>query len=110
MADCPEVILGSVSIPTEDYGKIQSAADQGRNLWRLSPIRTAQIVGSEHLGLSPTDVYTMVEQFIEPGSGLPHAVVRVKHGPCTFLVELYQPEKRGPKGIWIVDSVLTVER
>lgn len=108
MATCPEVQIGRVEIQGEDYQKIQQAADQGRNLWRLSPVRTAQIVGSEHLGLRPNDPYTFVEQYREAGSGLMHAVVRVQHGPCTFLVELYQPEAQGAKGIWVAQTVTPV--
>lgn len=102
---CPEVATGTVEIPNEDYTQIQQAVDGGRNLWRLSPVRTAQVIGVNHLGLRPNDVYTFVEQYYDPGSGLQHAVVRVKHNTCTFLVELYQPEKQGLKGIWVVQSV-----
>lgn len=102
---CPEVQTGNVIIPGEDYGRIQAAADTGQNLWRLSPVRTAQVVGSEHLGLRPTDSYTFVEQYYDRGSGLQHAVVRVRHSACTFLVELMQPMKQGTGGIWVVQSV-----
>lgn len=102
---CPEVQTGRVEIPGEDYARIQAAADRGKNLWRLSPVRTAQVVGSEHLGLRPTDSYAFVEQFKEAGSGLQHAIVRVRHKTCSYLVELYQPEKQGPRGIWVVVSV-----
>ncbi|MDQ0191325.1 hypothetical protein JI721_14120 [Alicyclobacillus cycloheptanicus] len=105
MPECPEVHIGRVEIPGEDYARIQQAADQGRNLWRLSPVRTAQVVGTEHLGLRANDIYTLREQYIESGSGLRHAVVEVTHGPCRFLVELYQPERQGSRGIWVVEDV-----
>jgi hypothetical protein len=102
---CPEVVTGFVEIPGEDYHRIQLAADRGQNLWRLSPVRTAQVVGTEHLGLRQDDSYTFVEQYFDPGSGLQHAVVRVRHRNCTYLVELYQPERQGPRGIWVVQQV-----
>lgn len=102
---CPEVLTGSVEIPGENYARIQAAVDKGENLWRLSPLRTAQMIGSAHLGLRMNDVYTLVEQYRDPGSGLPHAVVRVQHLSCTYLVELYQPQRRGQGGIWVVQSV-----
>jgi hypothetical protein len=108
MADCPEVQVGHVEVSGEDYSKIQFMVDRGQNLWRLSPVRTAQIVGSTHFGLSPNDAYTLVERYIDTDSGLPNAVVRVKHGPCTFLVQLYQPEKRGAKGIWVAESITPI--
>jgi hypothetical protein len=102
---CPEVKTGSVEIPGEDYDAIQRSVDRGQNLWRLSPVRTAQVVGTQHLGLRMNDVYTFVEQYYDPGSGLQTAVVRVQHNTCTFLVELYQPERQGARGIWVVQSV-----
>lgn len=102
---CPEVTTGRVELENEDYQRIQRAVDQGENLWRLSPVRTAQVVGSASLGLRQNDVYTFVEQYIDTGSGLQNAVVRVKHRDCRFLVELYQPIRQGNRGIWVVQSV-----
>ncbi|WDL98238.1 hypothetical protein [Alicyclobacillus sp. ALC3] len=102
---CPEVQTGRVEIPGEDYAHIQSSVDRGKHLWRLSPVRTAQVVGSRNLGLGKSDSYTFVEQFKEAGSGLQHAVVRVRHRTCSYLVELYQPETQGPRGIWVAMSV-----
>ncbi|GMA49631.1 hypothetical protein GCM10025857_09880 [Alicyclobacillus contaminans] len=102
---CPEVSTGFVELPGENYERIQAEADAGRNLWRLSPVRTAQEVGSRNLGLRPDDVYTFVEQYYDPGSGLQNAVVRVKHRNCTYLVHLYQPERQGQRGIWVVQDV-----
>src|SRR5579875_3914891 len=98
---CPEVVTGRVAIPGENYARIQSSVDAGRHLWRLSPVRTAQVVGTRHLGLRNTDSYTFVEQYLDPGSGLQNAVVRVRHGSCEYLVQLYQPERQGPSGIWV---------
>lgn len=105
---CPEVLTGRVEIAGENYSSIQTEVDQGRHLWRLSPVRTAQVIGTKHLGLRTNDSYTFVEQYYDPGSGLNHAVVRVQHKACQYLVELYQPETQGPKGIWIVHSVTPV--
>lgn len=102
---CPEVKTGHVEIAGEDYLKIQKAVDAGQNQWRLSPVRTAQVVGSRNLGLSPNDAYTLVERFVDPGSGLQHAVVNVKHQRCTFTATLYQPVTQGQHGIWVVETV-----
>jgi hypothetical protein len=102
---CPEVVTGRVEIPDEDYGRIQAGVDAGQNPWRKSPVRTAQVIGTKHLGLRSTDSYTFVEQYRDRGSGLQQAVVRVKHKQCYYLVELYQPIKQGPQGIWIVQEV-----
>lgn len=105
---CPEVQTGRVEISGENYERIQLEVDQGRHLWRLSPVRTAQVIGTRHLGLRPNDSYTFVEQFYDRGSGLNYSVVRVHHKSCSFLVELYQPQTQGQKGIWIVHSVTPV--
>jgi hypothetical protein len=108
MADCSDVQTGHVEVSGENYERIQAAVDRGQNLWRLSPVRTAQVVGSALFGFSPNDAYTFVEQYVEEGSGLTHAIVRVKHAGCVFLVDLYQPEKQGPKGIWVMESITRV--
>ncbi|GLV13487.1 hypothetical protein Heshes_11710 [Alicyclobacillus hesperidum] len=105
---CPEVVTGHVAIPGEDFERIQRSVDRGQNMWRLSPVRTAQEVGIVHLGLRMNDVYTFVEQYRDADSGLMHAVVRVKHRNCTYLVNLYQPQKQGPGGIWVVESVTEI--
>lgn len=102
---CPEVVTGNVELYGEDYIRIQQAVSSGKDLWRLSPLRTAQEVGSTKLGLSLNDAYTFVEQYRDPDSGLQHAVIRVKHRTCKFLVELYQPVKQGKGGIWVVETV-----
>jgi len=105
---CPEVLTGAVEIPGENYERIQRATDNGQNLWRLSPLRTAQVVGTKNLGLRTNDVYTFVEQYRDAGSGLQHAVIRVQHKDCTYLVELYQPQKQGSGGIWVVQTVIEI--
>lgn len=105
---CPEVVTGRVAIEGEDYSRIQQHVDEGKHAWRLSPVRTAQVVGTRHLGLRKTDSYTFVEQYYDRDSGLQHAVVRVQHGECEYLVELYQPEKHGPRGIWVVVEVIEI--
>jgi hypothetical protein len=102
---CPEVVTGNVEIRDEDYVKIQQEANQGKNLWRLSPVRTAQEVGASKLGLSLTDAYTLVEQYRDSDSGLQYAVVRVTHRTCKFLLDLFQPVKQGKGGIWVVQTV-----
>lgn len=102
---CPEIVTGDVELPDEDYFQIQRTVDAGKNSWRLSPIRTAQEIGTKHLGFRVTDSYTFVEQYRDIDSGLPHAVISVQHRTCNYLIELYQPVKQGKTGIWVVESV-----
>lgn len=104
MARCPEVVTGYAEIPDEDYIMIQEAVDRGQNLWRLDAVRTAQVIG-KLFGLQETDQYSLVQRYYDPGSGLQHANVRVKHEACKYLLELFQPVKVGPKGIWVLQSI-----
>ncbi|MCF8566767.1 hypothetical protein LLE49_18770 [Alicyclobacillus tolerans] len=108
MPECPEVHIGRVVLPGEDYGRIQRAVDAGNNPWRLSPVRTAQVVGTQHLGLRTDDVYSLMRQYVDSGSGLRHALVHVQHKNCDFIVDLFQPERQGAKGIWVIEDVSPV--
>lgn len=105
---CPEVVTGRVAVPGEDFSRIQQEVDKGRHVWRLSPVRTTQVVGTRHLGLRTTDAYAFIEQYYDRDSGLQNAVVRVRHGSCEYFVSLYQPELQGPRGIWVVSEVTEI--
>ncbi len=102
---CPEIVTGDVELPDENYAEIQNAVDNGKNTWRLSPVRTAQEIGVKHLGFRTNDSYTLTQTYRDIDSGLMYATVQVKHRSCTYLIELYQPVKQGKNGIWVVASV-----
>lgn len=102
---CPEVTQGSVAIPGEDFIYIQDFVNRGGNPWRLNPVETAKVVGTSKLGLNPADIFVLFSKYVDFGSGLHHAVIHVHHGPCRFLMDLYQPVKQGPGGIWAVQTV-----
>lgn len=72
-------------------GKIEA------DIFVVRSLRIAQAVGAQ-FGLEPTDKYTLVQRYYDPDSGSQHATVRVGHGPCTYLVNLYQRVKQGPWG------------
>lgn len=104
MASCPEVKTGNVGDPGEDFTWVQALVDQGKNPWRLDPVKTAQIVGTA-FGLEPSDRYTLIQTYYDPGSGLHYADVLVEHGPCRYLVELMQPVRQGAGGVWALQSI-----
>lgn len=85
--------------------RIQQAVDQGQKRWRLNPVRTAQVVG-KLFGLEDSDQYELTQIYISSGSGLHHATVRVKHGPCKYVLDLYQPIRQGSDGIWILQRII----
>ncbi|WP_236693029.1 hypothetical protein [Aneurinibacillus tyrosinisolvens] len=101
---CREIKTGHVAVP-EDFISIQEFVDHGGNPWRLNPVETARRVGIAHLGFSPNDTFTFQGYYYDYDSGLNHALVRATHGPCRFVIDLYQPVKQGPGGIWAVETV-----
>ncbi|PWI58911.1 hypothetical protein [Sulfoacidibacillus thermotolerans] len=104
MADCSDVRTGYVGDPGEDFIRIQKFVDRGRNQWRLDPVRTARIVG-RIFGLEPTDRYTLYQTYYDPGASVHYADVIVQHNSCRYLVELIQPVRQGPTGVWAVESI-----
>jgi hypothetical protein len=106
---CDEVKQGHAAVP-EDFLAIQQFVDNGGNPWRLNPVETARRVGVANLGFSPADIFHFESYYVDYDSGLNHALVRAQHGPCQFLIELYQPVRQGSPGIWAVESVTLVDQ
>lgn len=102
---CTEVKTGHVALPGEDFIKIQDYVDRGGNPWRLDPVETAEVVGTAKLGFSPGDTFVLFKTYVDYDSDLNHALVHAHHGPCRYLIELYQPVKQGRNGIWAVERV-----
>jgi hypothetical protein len=109
LRQCDDVKQGHVAVPGEDFIKVQNFVDQGGNPWRLDPVATARKVGIAVLGFKEEDTFTFRMYFYEWDSGLWHALVWAKHGPCLFQVELMQPVKQGREGIWAVQRVILME-
>ncbi|MCI1694532.1 hypothetical protein [Aneurinibacillus aneurinilyticus] len=101
---CGGVRQGHVSV-SEDFLAIQQLADRGAKPWRLNPVETARKVGIEELGFDVADVFRFESYRLDYDSGLNRAQVKAQHGSCLFLIELYQPVRRGTTGIWAVESV-----
>lgn len=101
---CAEIKTGHVAVP-EDFLSIQQFVDRGGNPWRLNPVETARRVGVAHLGFTINDTFTFQSYYVDFGSGLNHALVRATHGPCHFVIDLYQPVRQGRTGIWAVQWV-----
>ncbi|KPD07231.1 hypothetical protein AM501_17175 [Aneurinibacillus migulanus] len=104
---CGRVRQG-LMVASEDFLTIQQLADSGERAWRLNPVETARRLGIEELGFKATDVFRFESYRLDYGSGLNRAQVKAQHGPCLFLIELYQPVRRGTTGIWAVESVTLV--
>lgn len=102
---CDGVKQGHVAVP-EDFLLIQQFVDKGGNPWRLNPVETAERVGIANLGFRPGDTFILRGYYMDYGSGLNHALVDARQGGiCRFLMDLRQPVKQGPAGIWAVERV-----
>jgi hypothetical protein len=77
---------------------VQRAVDTGDQPWRLDPLEVARADASV-LGFGPTDRMQLVEE--KAGS----ARVRARHAGVTCDIQLIQPARLGPSGIWVVESV-----
>jgi hypothetical protein len=76
----------------------QQAVDAGHDPWRLDPREVARTAGTT-LGFADTDALELASQ----GPGV--AVVHLVHDGTTYQMQLVQPVRVGPTGIWAVDAV-----
>jgi hypothetical protein len=80
---------------------IQRAVDDGDQPWRLDPLEVAR-VDAVGLGFSSTDRLQLVER--RAGA----ARVRAGRAGATYDIDLIQPARLGPSGIWTVKSIRRV--
>lgn len=102
----PPVRTGSVSIDLARLNQIQAQVDQGHTPGYLDPEDVVRGAGAP-LGLSPAADVIRLERLIHlgEGSGTGEAYVYVLHGGREYVVQLIQPVKTGPAGIWAVNSI-----
>ncbi|WP_170270316.1 GerMN domain-containing protein [Heliorestis acidaminivorans] len=94
---------GKIPAPS-NLQDIQSAVQEGHQLWRLDPVEVSRVDGIA-LGFSPDkDSFSLTERDSQPGK----ASVLVTHGKNQYTIHLLQPLNIGPEQIWIIDEV-TVE-
>jgi hypothetical protein len=77
---------------------VQDAVNAGDQPWRLDPLAVARAEATT-LGLASSDPMRLTS--VSAGA----AVVRVQHESNTYDVQLTQPARPGPSGIWVVDSM-----
>jgi hypothetical protein len=77
---------------------LQRTVDVGDQPWRLDPLDVAR-ADATVLGFGPTDPMELVEE--KTGS----ARVRAQHAGATYDIQVVQPARLGPTGVWIVESV-----
>lgn len=77
---------------------VQGAVDAGDQPWRLDPLEVAR-ADARAFGISPGDPMQLVHE--EAGA----ALVRCQHAGKTYEIELKQPARLGPSGIWVVTTI-----
>jgi len=77
---------------------LQRSVDEGDEPWRLDPLESAR-ADAVALGLSASASFRLrsVEDSV--------ARVRAQDGRVTYDIHVVQPERLGPTGIWVVESV-----
>ncbi len=90
--------LGSVAVESGQAQQLQRDVDQGHTPWRLDPLQVAREDGQK-LGFASGDRFELLRQ---TGG---QATVRAVHGGQTYEIQLTQPAKTGPSGIWMIGEV-----
>lgn len=84
---------------------LQRLVDQGRETWRLDPLKVARREGrmaAFYLG----DRFELLSR-VDKGeySGTGEADVRAVHSGKSYILKLIQPIKTGPGGIWVINGI-----
>lgn len=100
---------GSVSrsypIGSRNALDVQAEVDDGRQPWRLDPVLVARST-LETEGIDASQArFSQSEQGDEPGTGHHRATVRATTGEIAYEVDLLQPARQGPTGIWVVTDI-----
>ncbi|MDQ7793369.1 MAG: GerMN domain-containing protein [bacterium] len=93
------ILAYPVFIDPERASWLQERADQGHETWRRDPLAVAMRDG-RMAGFRLTDQFRLTGQ---TGS---QAVVEAVHGGRSYTIELGQPVKTGPAGIWLITAIL----
>lgn len=80
---------------------LQKDVTNGKYLFRLLTVDTVKSDASSSYGLLSTDTYTQKSIDLTAGS----ATVIATKGDKTYTVTLIQPDTKGEKGIWAIESI-----
>lgn len=94
-----------VFVDQDRCGWLQQEVDQGRQTWRLDPLKVAKFEG-KMAGFLEEDVFTLISgPSIGEHSGTVEAEVAVVHEGKKYIIKLIQPVENGEKGIWDINSI-----
>lgn len=108
-AGADDLLTGSVPMDPVRLRDVQAAADAGRRPESLDPVRTVTAAAAD-LGLNLKQDQVKLDYTVSQGagSGTGEAYVDVLHAGREYVVQLIQPVRSGPGGIWAVNSVRDV--
>lgn len=101
-----EISLSTVSPDEDKVREIQKNVEQNQQLWRLDPLQTAKEAGAK-FGFDPRkDTFELISKEEQGGTdGKAVAKVLATHNGEEYIIQLIQPDKQGPEGIWVINSV-----
>lgn len=105
--EAKRVVVGNIGKETATVvvdatvvSQLQQAADSGKHLWLLDPVKVVKNDAAKYGFNAKTDTFTLISQI--SASNKSKAYVLVGHGSQYYLVELNQP---GGKKIWQIVSI-----
>lgn len=103
-AGAAAVQVGKVALEPADVGPLQEAVDGGHQPWRLDPLEVVR-AAAPLVGLGGAEFgEPRWPKLGEPADG-GRATVRVTQGGQVYEVEVVQPGRHGPEGVWVVTEV-----
>lgn len=92
------IATGSALAATDQISTWQRAADDGREVWRTDSLTAAQKLGLSY-GFDSTDDFSL------ESTDADQAVINAIHEGKKYTLTMYQPEKKGDGGIWVIRSI-----
>ncbi len=71
--------------------------------WRLDPVSTAKRLS----GFKRSDEFNLIAKEFDENNNTYVAEVEVKHNGKEYIIQLIQPVRKGPGGIWVINDIRT---
>ncbi len=105
MVSTGDIRVGPVELDLDKMREIQEDVDQGHQPWYLDPLQTAQQTGTK-FGFDPRrDNFVLADAENAKAEYSSTAKVVAVHDGEEYIIQLVQPIKTGPEGIWVINSV-----
>ena len=94
-----------LTIDTEKMKEIQTLVDAGNQPWRLDPVEVTKTDAPPSYEFNAQDTYTLKSK--DDVKGTAQVEIKKTKGTktITYLANLIQPQTKGAKGIWAINSI-----